>query len=1142
MKNEYFLNHGKYKSKKSLRLSRLVVFSLVFAFGSLFAQSYAQTNVTGTVTDTSGETLPGVTVLEVGTSNGVITDIDGKYSLSVGSDAVLKFSYIGFREVTLPVNNSSVLDVSLEISVDQLEEVVVIGFGERRRKDLTGSITTVDSKKIEKTSFLSPQFALQGNTPGVRVLNTSGDPNAEAQVQIRGIGTWQGRAQPLYVIDGQVINDQSDFGNQDLIAGNGRETRLNLWNLINPQDIESMTVLKDASAAAIYGSRAANGVILITTRKGRSETPVIEFNAQWGWSTVPTEDRMLNSQGVLALTREARNNSLDPAQSIDFLYGRNEEPADPDDPLERAEALSRQLSNASPQFDPMSIFYIGNEGALPSYNYQDEYLRTALDKTYNVKVSGATDKTDYYVSLGFKDQEHPHVGNSTERFTAAINFNSQIKKWMKAGVNYKFASSSNRVQEQGMEDIVSNLPWQPIFSDDPVNSTDGFAHVIQPFSSNIPAWNEQDIDEWRPHSLWGQGAQTNAAANREYNWRGFELMRNLAQGYLEITPLEGLKIRGSINIDHTVQERTNRDQFFTEIFSPEGQDPEDGADDEGTSGELGSISKRENRFFNYQADLTVSYDRTFGKHSASLVVGAQDTYREQRYSDFGTSNVRAFNPINIDRTGFSNDGPNNSSFLGYGDAFWFGYFARAGYNYDSKYYLDVSFRRDGSSGFDQDFRWGNFYSVAGAWRISSESFMDGVSFINDLKIRGGYGEAGNDELAVGNFDFLSVVNEPGSVRLGSGDGDANGTYFIPAVVNDFPNPELSWETGVTQYVGFDALLLDNKLAVTFEYYDRTTKGILQSVQLAPSLQLGNPTLNLGEVKNTGIDLDLSWSDQLGDFTYQVGVNGSFVNNEVTKLFQDRPLFVDDAFSDRDRRIEIGRSIGHIWGYQVGGIFQDQAEIDAYNERIPSNGVQNNNAFVGPGDIYYLNLGQPTDQSPFYTFSQQDSVLNQADQTELGNTLPDFIYGFNLNLGYKGLDLSVSFYGEQGAQRFNEYRRNLELMDGSFAAALNTTNNRWTEDNINTTMPRAVSGDPANNNLEESSRWVEDASFLRLNNWQLGYTLPQTVLSKLNGNVRSLRVFVGGQNTFTVSNWSGLDPVNDNYPLPRTFLVGLNASF
>ena len=546
------------------------------------------------------------------------------------------------------------------------------------------------------------------------------------------------------------------------------------------------------------------------------------------------------------------------------------------------------------------------------------------------------------------------------------------------------------------------------------------------------------------------------------------------------------------------------------------------------------MSHRINNIFNFQSDFTATYQHIFdNKHNVNLTAAVQDQRHKRETLDLSTGNL---NNLTDDPrlNGFGGDLANNNGFYGWNQRFWFGMVGRASYNYDSRYYLDLSFRRDASNGFDDDYRWGNFYSASGAWRISSEPFFK-ASFINDLKLRGGWGQAGNDQAAVGAYAFLSGVNGGVSTyRWGSGNGDPIGNLSLGSTVADFPNPALSWEIATTTYAGFDALLLDNKLNVTFEWYDRITSGILQSVNLPYSVGTNNPLFNIGELRNRGVDLLVGYNNRVGEFSYGISANISFLHNEVTKLYLGQPLSTEFG------RVEEGRSIGHLWGYRMGGIFQNQAEIDQHFAEYEDANVGNVD-YVEPGDMYFLDVqGNPTEEEPFYS-TTPDGQINSFDQTEIGNTIPGHTYGINLNVGWKGLDLTVSFYGEGDVDKDNEVRRRFEGMSGAGTNYFASTLNRWTPQNTGTDMPRAVIGDPAGNN-RFSTRWVESAAFFRLNNWQLGYTLPASVLDALNNTVKSLRVYVGGQNNIYLFSWSGIDPANDEFPLPRAINAGLNIRF
>lgn len=1063
--------------------------------------------VQGTILDEEGIPLVGANIIEKGTTNGTQTDFDGNFSINVEDvTAVLVVSYIGFSTREIQVGNQVEYNIMLSANASGLDEVVVIGFGERKKKDLTGSIATVNAESIEKVQAVSPQFALQGNTSGVRVVNTSGDPNEGPQIFVRGIGTWNGSSQPLYVIDGQII-EPPRAGNQDEISGQGLSTPPNLFNLINPNDIESISVLKDASAAAIYGNRGANGVILITTKKGKMGKPVIEFNTVTTISNTPAFD-MLDTDQYRTLVNEMYANNLNPDITIENqLYGRD------------ADSDATRLESFSPQFDPQSPFYIGSSR---TYDWQDELInQQAFSHSYDLKVSGATDKVNYYVSGSYLNQDQVLEGNNLKRYTAAMNINTDITDWLNVGLNYKYTYQLSKLNNTGdLIEFAQVAPWQPLR--DAGNGL-GFAPVLDPFAYSA---------DWRQAKLYGQGTRTNRLALNSINYRDFTISRNIGQAYVELRPFPSLTLRGSLNFDLSAQTRFTRD-VFTEgnIFARDGIDPSTEAPDAPNS--LGVLRVRNNDIYNYQSDFTATYSNLFGNHSINLTAAIQDQRHRRTFEDFGGSNLLLLTD-DPKKQSFSNDVTNNTSIRGVGERFWFGLVGRLSYNYDSKYYVDFSYRRDASSGFDDDYRWGNFYSASGAWRVTGEKFMENVNFINDLKLRGSYGEAGNDEAAVGQFAFLSGVSTSlSSTRFGAGNGDPLGFLYLGSLVNDLANPGLSWETVTTTSAALDAIMFDNKLNLTVEWFKRETDGVLQTVGLPPSTQLSAPLLNIGKLENKGIDVQLGYNDRFGDFNLGLSGNISFLKNEVIELFDNQPLFTGIG------RIEEGRSIGHIWGYKVGGIFQTQEEIDAYFSQNPDNTISNSD-FVAPGDMYFQDIGgAPTEEERFYS-TTPDGVIDSFDQTEIGNTIPGYTYGFNLNLSWKGFDLFAGFYGEGDVDRYNDARSTFESMAGPTNFWTKTLN-RWTPSNTNTSIPRAVIGDPAGNN-RFSSRYVESAAFFRLNNWQLGYSLSQRTLDSIGGTLKKIRIYVGGQNNIYVSNWSGLDPVNDTFPLPRTLIFGMNVSF
>lgn len=1069
--------------------------------------------VRGRVTDEKGGGLPGVSILIKGTQRGMASDADGNFVIEVPDDrAVLVFSFVGYVTQEVTVGSRTNIQVRLEVDEKGLEELVVVGFGEKRLRDLTGSISTVKADRIAKMSAVSPQFALQGNATGVRVINTSGNPNEAPQIFIRGIGTWNGDSQPLYVVDGQIF-EPPRAGNEDLIGGGGLRTPPNLFNLINPNDIESISVLKDASAAAVYGSRAANGVVLITTKRGAKGAPKLEFNTRMGIQNSP-KYKLLNTQQYADLVEEMYANTTNPDIRIERnLYGRDE----PSDAV--------RLTTYNPQFDPQSPYYISDR---TTYDWQDEMLRSnASNRSYDLKVSGATDRVDYYVSAGLLDHEGIIYGNDLRRMTGAINLNVKVTDWAKIGVNYKYTWQETTQNRAELPDIADVSPWQPIYDR---NNQYGFAPAIDPYRFG---------STWQAVKLYGQGSNINYRALTDLSYAGFDLSRSMGQFYLELKPFKSLTLRGSLNLDYTQQDRKSLDAWSrTSVFSPTGLDPR--TRNANAPNSLGSYGIRSTNVFNYQSDFTATFDNTFAnKHHVTLLAGVQDQRHEMETGDRAGLNITMF-AENPKRNGWSGDLMNTQSLYGWSQRYWFGMVGRASYDYENKYYLDASYRRDASNGFDKKYRWGNFYSVSGAWRISSEKFFE-VPLIDDLKFRGGWGQAGNDQAAVGRYAFLSTVaTSLSSYRFGSGNGDPIGQMSLGALVADFPNPVLSWEVATTNYVGFDAFLLRNRLNVTFEWYHRLTSGILQRVNLPISVGVNSPLFNIGEMVNKGVDLSVGYEDHIGDFKYSVSGNISFVKNRVTKLYNGQPLSIGGLFEREDAsRVEEGRSVGVIWGYKVGGMFQNQADIASHFASQPDNNVSNVN-YVGAGDLYFQDVhGDPTDQEPFYSLTP-DGKVNAFDQTEIGNTIPGHTYGLNLNLGWKGFDVSASFYGEGNVQKYNAVRRRFEGVSGVsnyFASVLD----RWTPTSTNTDMPRAVAGDPANNN-RMSDRWVEDANFFRLNNWQVGYTLPPSVLALVNNKVSSFRIYVGGENNLYYFRWRGIDPVNDAFPLPKTLNAGLSVTF
>ncbi|SFE67507.1 SusC/RagA family TonB-linked outer membrane protein [Thermoflexibacter ruber] len=1057
--------------------------------------------ITGTVTSAEDNSpIPGVNIVAKGTNVGTITDSEGKYSLSVPDNTTtLVFSYVGFATQEVEIGNRTTIDVKMALDVKTLQDIVVIGYGERDKKDLTGAVSVVGAEDIAKSVAMQPELSMQGRMAGVFVSTPGGNPNARPQVRIRGVSTF-GYAEPLYVVDGIPLTEFGDGVSGGLIGdirGN-----VNVLNLINPNDIESISVLKDASAAAIYGVRASNGVILITTKRGKSGRPKVEFNASRGVQNIPKKFDMLDVNQYTRLYQEAYANNPDEAK------------------------------NLPPEFNPQSPAFLGNR---PTVDWQTPLIqRNAITEDYSAKVYGGNDATTYYVSAGYGRTQSTLVQNDMERYSFATNVKSNISKIFEVGATYRLGyinALDNTRTDLGY--VSRTSPWQQIF--DPTHPT-GFAPSISArfrpnpelgqntqrplFLLPIPA----QVFDGDPTLLWGVETNNNVFAQQALNDTRYNMLRNMGTAYLQMEPVKGLKFRGTFSADWYYNKRNDWNDFNNYLFSQTPGNPYSGND--GTS--KGGYGERHTRNTNFVKEFSVSYNKSFGDHSFDVILNAMDQEYKYDFLQASSGQIPFSDPLfrNINNLPpFSNAGSfRNINRLQ-------GYMGRVSYKYADKYYADVTVRRDGSSRFAPGYKWGTFPSFALAWRISREDFMKDLTFINDLKLRGGWGQLGNQETA--SFAFLSSVSTTPDYATGSGAGNAVGNLRFGVRLPDFPVVDLSWEVASTTNVGFDGVFLNNKITATVEYYSRLTSGILQGSQLPASVGNENqPILNIASVRNSGVELQLGYNGKIGeDFTFNIGGNLTTVRNRTISVFRDQP------FGGEGGRIEVGYPLFFLWGYKVGGIFQSQEEINAWT--ATKRDANNGNNFK-PGDMYFEDVrSAPTEPGKTYS-DEPDNVVNAFDRTYIGKTIAGYFYGINLSANWKNFDLSIFFQGIGDVQKINGERWGGESMSSTGVNQWTTVLNRWTPQNPSTTMPRAVRNDPAGNN-RFSSRWVENAGFMRLKNFQLGYSLPRSLMSK-TGVIDRCRVFISGTNVFTFTRWTGPDPENDILPPARTFMLGLSATF
>lgn len=1063
----------------------------------------AEQIVSGKVTDASGEGLAGVTVSVKGSTRGTTTDATGAYSINVpDANAVLVFSYTGFESKEVLVGNQTQVNVLLGEGTNVLSEAVVIGYGERSRRDITGSVSSIGTKEIEKSTSQAPEMAMQGRIPGVLVSTPGGAPGTRPTVRIRGVSTL-GNNEPLYVVDGIPITEWQN-GNEGGREGDLRGG-INILTLINPNDIESISVLKDASAAAIYGVRASNGVILINTKKGKAGAPKIDINSSFGVQNITQRYEMLTSSELVSFLEESYANNT-------------------------GAVIKPELKAAMDKFRNAS-----------NYDWQEENIqKNAVNSDLSMRIYGGTNTTNYSLSGGYSFTESPLKGANLERYTMSAVLNSKLNSWLETGVNFRLGYVQARDETNlgggnfDMRQTASVSPWQPIY--DPANPY-GFAPTADVTFKANANYDPSKADPGAPQEidkvnlLWGPESSTNGFAFRSATDDQYRILRNMGTAFLQIQPLKGLKFKGTLSADYSNSLRYGHTFAWGNTYYSETPGNPFALGD-GTS--KGSYGERNVNNFNLVKEFSISYDRSFGSHHLGLLTNAMD----QRYSGYGSLGGNNQNPAaNPIYWGLSGVDRFNSSGSFREDNALQGYMGRMSYNYAGRYYLDATLRRDGSSRFAPEYRWGTFPSVAAAWRISSERFMEKIGAINDLKLRAGWGKLGNQETR--SYAFLSRSSNTPDYSFGSGAGNGFGVLVGGLNFPDFATRDLTWEVSTTSNLGLDFLALNQRLSGTIEYYNRLTTGILQVAAFPASVGNQNdPVINIASVRNSGMEFTLGWNNRVGNLTYGVSGNLTTVKNVVEKTFRDQPSGGEGG------RIEVGQSINYLWGYQTNGIFASKAELDTWKAQNDDKLVNNANG-VSAGDIRFVDVNSPGAEAGDPVITAPDGKIDPNDRTYLGKTVPGYFYGFNFDFGYKGIDLSVFFQGVGDVQAVNTARYGFESMAATGLNMSSTIKDRWTAQNTGATIPRAVADDP-NNSLRFSDRFIEDAGFLRLKNIQLGYSLPKAMLNRMK--MQKLRLYVSSTNTLLFTKWTGLDPEERSsrdssfIPPARQFAIGINAGF
>ncbi len=1041
------------------RVYLMLIISLLSVAG-LYAQSVR--GISGTVIS-EGEPLIGASVVEKGTTNGTLTDVDGKFTLSVKENATIEVSYIGFTSKTFAVGQQTVFNVELKEEANVLNEVVAIGYGVQKKKLNTGATLQVKGDEVAKLNTTNPLQALQGQAPGVQISSTSGQPGADMKVTIRGLGT-VGNSGPLYIIDG-IEGDIS---------------------VLNAADIQSIDVLKDAASAAIYGAQAANGVILVTTKQGSKGKGQVSFDAYYGVQNVARKAKMLNANEYMAIMNE------------------------------------QALNSGSALFDFDSM------GTLANTNWINQMFKDdAKTENYSLNVNGGSEASVYALSLNYTSQEGIVGGKDVsnyERYGFRINTEHKLyKEVLKVGQHLNFNYIKNRGISVGnqynntLRGAFTTSPLSPVYSDNniydsPYNDT-----------SNSPWYN----GDGNPYGLMMTNSNNKSDSQK--------LMADI---YAELEPIKNLKLKSVFGINYYASEYRSFEPFYQfSVYTY----------NKNNTTTLQNMSKGHTLTWTN----TAGYDFTLADdHAINALVGMEATRYQgtflsgsnwnllSQFNDFShayldntTGQAHLDSDGNIVETRSVGGRPEH-------DYRRVSYFGRVGYNYKEKYMFNATLRADGSSKFAKGNRWGYFPSFSAGWVITNEDFMQSIvesRTLDFLKLRLSWGQVGNQN--IDDDQYLAPINT--STGYTSSDPAAyynfgtNKTNTAGAYPSRLSNESVKWETSEQLNIGFDAYMLRNRLGINADFYTKKTKDWLVVAPILATAGAGAPYINGGDVKNTGVELGLTWRDNIGQVNYNIGVNGSYNKNKVGNIPTDdgiihglTGMLYDN--SEEFYRAQNGYAIGYFWGYKTAGVFQSEEDIEAW--KAAGNGILQ--ADVKPGDVKYVDL-------------DKNGKIDATDKTDLGNGMPDFSFGFNIGFEYKGFDFNLNANGVMGNKIVQSYRNHTNKQANYTTAILN----RWTGEGTSNKIPRVTE---TNINWQFSDLYLQDGDFLRISNISIGYDFAKLINLKC---ISQCRLYASVQNAFTFTKYDGMDPeigygTSDwvsgidlgYYPRPRTYLFGVNLKF
>jgi len=999
-----------------------------------------QQTINGQVIDTSGNPLPGASILIKGTSNGTQSDFDGNFSLNLSNEnATLVISYLGYLTKEVSIGNQKKITVTLEEDAHGLEEIVVVGYGTQKKSDVTGAVGQVKAKELTKVVTTSPMDALQGRISGVTVTSSSGSPGNSADVIIRGIGSF-GNNSPLYIVDGVQADPY----------------------FVDANNIASIEVLKDAASGAIYGTKAANGVVIITTKKGKTGKPVVEIESSISTNTARKRMNLLDADGYVSVHKQMYENA-----------GAN---------------LPQYIQN------PADV----------NTNWIDQTHKNGQLNLLSVRVSGASDNINYSVGGNYTDEKGLLIGSTFSKKSVFANVGITKGK-LKLNTNLNYSETSREQYKFSIRETYQISPLIPIF--DPTKES-GYGY------------RDGDLPDHR-----------NPVAENNFLEGYTKFKYFLGNVNLAYEIIDGLNAKASLSV-------SNRARYQFSFHKPfRARDIDDNPQNE-----YAFVSESNNEFRRINQEYTLNYKFDIAKSSFDLLAGYQRISEPYKETYVQAEGYKLEDDVNGDEQkvpALLLD-PNFKTLNAFSDGTYSGsgtnaeytlvsHFGRLNYSYDNKYLFQASIRRDGSSKFGKNNQYGTFPSFALGWKITEEGFMDNQDIFNFLKLRYSWGQAGNDS-ALGYYDYVALISQGKSQNNGGYVFGDPQTSFTGSIARDLQNDNLQWETNTSSNFGLDFASLANKLKGSLNYYKTTTSDLLITKVVSPSAGINDPIVNVGEFVNKGFEFELGYTNNDSDFHYSAFTTFTTINSEVTRLSsEDQVLygvglkFGSDHFVNQTR---IGHEPGAFFLPIADGIFQTQAEIDAH-------GAQGSAA---PGDIKFI------DQNG-------DGTINDDDAVYQGTAIPKFEYSLNLSADYKNFDFSIFFQGVGGNKIYNGNSFQMLGMDSGRNFRTETLN-AWTPSNTSTDIPRAVLGDPNQNN-RASTRFLEKGDYLRIKTLQLGYSLPTILLEKLS--ISKLRMYVTGQNLFTFTNYSGLDPEVGGsvlsrgidrvlYPKYKSVILGVQLKF